>query len=263
MKPTIVITGATGAMGRAAVASMLNSGWHVVAACRNMDKMRTLFSDGNDDLELCHLDLSCKASIRAFVDAIKGRPIDALWNNAGTLMHHYCLNDEGMDLTFATNFVGTARLTMGLLPMLNDGASVLSTSSLSCYVSTSHRDFFALPQHRRYRRIQAYADSKMALTLWCQELARREQRLKVNCADPGVVDTDIINLGIPVIDWLCDRLARPLMRSPQQGIQSALAALHSDVSGYLFRNGRALPFPHKMVNLEVASRLYDRMLTLL
>lgn len=263
MKPTIVITGATGAMGRAAVAAMLADGWHVVAACRNMDKAHALFPDRNDDLELCHLDLSCKASIDAFVDAMKGRTLGALWNNAGTLMYRFAQNDEGLELTFATNFVGTARLTIGLLPMLPDGASVLSTSSLSCYVSTSHRDFFALPQHRRYRRIQAYADSKMALTLWCQELARREQRLKVNCADPGVVDTDIINLGIPVIDWLCDRLARPLMRSPQQGIQSALAALHSDVSGYLFRNGRALPFPHKMVNPEVASRLYDRMLTLL
>ncbi|MEO0853242.1 MAG: SDR family NAD(P)-dependent oxidoreductase, partial [Cyanobacteria bacterium J06648_11] len=83
-KHTVVITGASSGVGLQAARSLAQSGdWHVVMACRNLDKAKT---EGDrvgvpaDSRSLIHLDLSSLNSVRQFVKEFRdtGLTLDAL-----------------------------------------------------------------------------------------------------------------------------------------------------------------------------------------
>ena len=77
---TILVTGATGAMGGAAVAMLREHGYRVIGTSRKED------SEG-----WWALDISSAASIRQFCERIQQEHVrlDGLLNNAGTMMRHY------------------------------------------------------------------------------------------------------------------------------------------------------------------------------
>ena len=82
-----------------------------------------------------------------------------------------------------------------------------------------------------------YARSKRALTAFAVFLSKTElgNRIKINCADPGVVDSDMIRMS-RWFDGIADVLARPFMSTPKKGALSALSALNAKESGYIYHN---------------------------
>ena len=57
----------------------------------------------------------------------------------------------------------------------------------------------------------------------------------VNCADPGVVDTNMITMD-RWFDSLANVIARPFMSSPAVGASSTISALSSEHSGMIFKH---------------------------
>lgn len=258
MDKTIIITGATGAMGWEATLELLRRGFRVIMAVRNEKKALPLRESLSDErrsrCEIRPLDLSDLDSVHHFADEWR-EPLWGLFNNAGTLQRHHHISIDGYELTLATNFIGPAVLSTLLAPKMEQGGVIVNTSSLSCYVSSTHRDFFAPPSH--YRQVKAYADSKMALTLWSQAFATAlDGSVRVNCTDPGIVDTDILTMG----RW-CDRVAdilfRPLCKRPSEGIIPAIRALESNQSNCYFR-GRHKTIPYPFSNEKIAQELYHK-----
>ena len=81
--PTVVITGASSGVGLYAAKAMIKRGWHVVMACRDLQKAeKAAMSLGmsQDSYTLMHIDLGSLASVRQFVETFRssGRPLDAL-----------------------------------------------------------------------------------------------------------------------------------------------------------------------------------------
>lgn len=256
---TIIVTGATGAMGWEATKALLQRGFRVIMACRNLDKAASLFHQlptaDQKHVVILPLELSDRESIRQFVEAVKsdlqasGHTLYALFNNAGTLQRHYHPNNEGLELTYATNYQGTVLLTESLLPLIVPGGAIVNTSSLSCYVSDKHRNFLQEAQQsdpKHYRQVRAYANSKMALTLYTQQLAQREAgRLRVNATDPGIVDSNLLHMD-RWLDPIADLLFRPLCKRPAQGIIPAINALLGTATGHRYHGHRVSPFPRHM-----------------
>ena len=68
----------------------------------------------------------------------------------------------------------------------------------------------------------------------------KNKGITVNCADPGIVNTNIIRMDNKIIDTLCDIFFRPLIRTPKQGADTmayvALNEISNTVTGQLFHN---------------------------
>src|SRR3954452_16698784 len=81
---TVVITGATSGIGRAAATELARAGARVVLGVRNTERGDQVAAELPGGAEARPLDLTDLASVRAFAERWDG-PIDVLINNAGVI----------------------------------------------------------------------------------------------------------------------------------------------------------------------------------
>lgn len=246
-----IVTGATGAIGSSAVEQLRALGHTVIGTSRRTEH------EG-----FRPLDISSPQSIEAFVQSLEDDHIriDGLLNNAGTMLRKYETTPKGFERTLATNYLGTYHLTRRLLPLMNPGAHVVCTISLSCYVARLDCNLFQ-PDPAHYSQVKTYANSKMAVMLFAEELHRRHgDHLTVHVSDPGIVNSRMIHLD-RWFDSLADLIFRPFCKSPKQGAKPAInALLHpADESNplLLFRGNRHRAIPHRWEQPEMAKWLWD------
>ena len=89
----------------------------------------------------------------------------------------------------------------------------------------------AFAGHKHHGR-RTYADTKLALIYFSIALAQKSG-CRVNMADPGIVDTDMIRLG-RWFDPLTDIFFRPFCNSPHKGAMPAVNALCSGCNMQIF-----------------------------
>lgn len=112
--PLAIITGASSGVGLHATASLIDRGWHVIMACRDLNKTGAAAAGLGlpaDRYEIVHLDLASLESVRHFAEAFRERdqPLDALVCNAATylpLLKEPARSPEGYELSVATNYLG-------------------------------------------------------------------------------------------------------------------------------------------------------------
>lgn len=113
-KSTVVITGASSGVGLYSAKALAKRGWHVVMACRDLDKaQKAAQSVGipQDSYTLIHIDLGSLQSVRKFVENFRARglTLDALVCNAAIympLIKEPLRSPEGYELTVTTNHLG-------------------------------------------------------------------------------------------------------------------------------------------------------------
>lgn len=229
---TVLITGASGSMGSAAVEGLAAEGWSVIMACRNLEKGgqvrdAVLARHPDAQLELMRLDLASLASVREFAAALEGRRIDVLFNNAGTISRSYALTEDGYERTFQVNCVGPALLTSLLAPYLGKVVSMVSLTCSLVRIGPEYRG----DSEREFSQLGSYARAKLGMLLYTLEFGRRTG-IPVSVADPGIVNSNMISMG-RWFDPLADVLFRPLCASPRKGVGPALRAIRAggSVSG--------------------------------
>ena len=99
--------------------------------------------------------------------AEKHARLDVLINNAGVFKVPDSITPEGLDARFAVNTIAPYLLTKGLLPLLGTSGRVVNLSSAA--QSPVNPD--ALAGRVRLSDMAAYAQSKLALTMWSRTLA--------------------------------------------------------------------------------------------
>ena len=256
----VIVTGASGAMGAAATRALARQGRVVLMACRNVKKAETvrcgiLAELPEADIRIGRLDLASLDSVRAFSDGLGPEPVSALFNNAGVISREYSLTADGLENTFAVNYFGPVLLTKLLLPRMLSDAVVVNMVSLTCrYVTIDERSL--RPESKDFSQLGTYARAKLALLRFSQELARRNPGIRVNLADPGIVNSNMIDLG-HWFDSLADSLFRPFCKSPERGVQPALRALASEERNRYFVGKGSRPIPERYSNPGLDLRLWD------
>ena len=109
-----IVTGASSGVGLHATRALIDKGWHVIMACRDIPK--TVAAARELDLpetafEIMHLDLGSLQSVRDFyaVFRAQGRALDALVCNAATYLPQLKVpmrSPEGFEISVATNYLG-------------------------------------------------------------------------------------------------------------------------------------------------------------
>lgn len=113
-KRLAIVTGASSGVGLHTTRALIDKGWHVIMACRDLDKAAQ--AAHSLDLqeaayEIAHLDLGTLDSVRAFHDGfrVQGRALDALVCNAATYLPQLkepMRSPEGFEISVATNYPG-------------------------------------------------------------------------------------------------------------------------------------------------------------
>ena len=124
--PTAIVTGASSGVGLYGTMSLVERGWHVVMACRDLVKAAreaTALGIAPAQRTALQIDLGSLASVREFVDAFRatGRTLDALVCNAAVYLPRLTeprRSPEGFEISVATNHFGHFLLSMLLLPDL-------------------------------------------------------------------------------------------------------------------------------------------------
>ena len=124
--PTVIVTGASSGVGLYATQSLVARGWHVVMACRDLDKTRRareMLGIAPEQVTLLRLDLGSLAAVRSFAAdfSAAGLPLDALVCNAAVYLprlQQAQRSPEGFEISVATNHFGHFLLSKLLLPAL-------------------------------------------------------------------------------------------------------------------------------------------------
>ncbi|WP_107655675.1 SDR family oxidoreductase [Nocardia suismassiliense] len=196
---TILITGATSGIGLAAAQQCAAQGHRLVLVGRNPRKLadaatavRAAGACGVDTLEC---DFASQASIRQLAKSVLAQydRLDVLANNAGGYQKDRVETEDGIEATFAVNYLGGFLLTELLIDLMVRSAPsrILFTSSVLHFGATL--DFDDLGLARGYSGEQAYSRSKLADILYARALARRVEGtgVTVNAFHPGAVATGI------------------------------------------------------------------------
>src|SRR6266704_2560546 len=190
--------------------------------------------------------------------------LDALVNNAGVFRRHRHVTLDGLEETFAVNYLGGFLLTHLLLDPLKASAPsrVVNVSSSAHEGSRIH--FEDLQGEGRYSGFRAYGQSKLAQVLFTYELARRldGSGVTVNACHPGVIRT---NFGRDDWPWAV-HLVRPFFKSPEKGAETPIYLASSpEIEGvtgkYIVKRAPRRSSPASL-DVDVARRLYETSLRL-
>src|SRR3979490_748803 len=136
LHPTVVVSGATGAIGSTTAALLVRRGARVIALARPSKRLDALVDrlDGPDNrISSVSVDLSSMSSVRAAAREINrtGVRIDALLNLAAVFANAYHKTTDGSQLMPATHFFGPVLLTNLLRDRLLRGGRVITVTAPS------------------------------------------------------------------------------------------------------------------------------------
>lgn len=205
-------------------------------------------------LSYVYADLGSFAQIRAMVSRIYERfdRLDVLINNAGVIRSERRINQEGLEETFAINYIAPFLLTKLLLDLLKKGKSGRIVNVVS-RVQSNQLDFEDLQLEKGYTGVKAYAKSKTALILFTYLLAEKlqDKEITVNCLHPGVINTKLLRSAFGAG-------GAPLTEGAKTLVFAATAPELEKVSGKYFVNNRSKSSTEITYNKEVQKTLWKK-----
>ncbi|KAF0902373.1 hypothetical protein E2562_016216 [Oryza meyeriana var. granulata] len=252
---TAIITGATSGIGAETARVLAKRGARLVLPARSLktaeEARARLLAEcpAAGDVVVLPLDLSSLASVRRFAARFLalGLPLNLLINNAGKFADRFTLSDDGVEMTFATNYLGHFLLTKLLLEKMAETARKTGVEGRIVNVSSTIHSWFAgddavgyidgvIRRKIPYDPTRAYALSKLANVLHTRALADHLKEMKANvtanCVHPGIVRTRLIRERDGLVTNTVFFLASKLLKTiPQAAATTCYVAVHPAVAG--------------------------------
>ncbi len=264
-----LITGATSGIGAVTACALAERGATVIVAGRSPERSADTArwvqeQTGTPSVSFLVGDLSSQREIRQLAQQFQKRHqrLDVLINNAGALYSRRQLTVDGIEMTFAVNYLAPFLLTNLLLDQLRASAP----SRIINVSSEAHRwarlDFDDLQSERGYFGFRVYGQAKLALLMFTYELARRlaGTGVTVNALHPGFVATGFA-LNNPGITRLLWRLLTLLAISPERGAETSIYLAASPevegVTGSYYKKRRPIHSSAASYDLDASHRLWD------
>ncbi|MDT0594618.1 SDR family NAD(P)-dependent oxidoreductase [Glaciecola petra] len=174
MSKTILLTGGTDGIGFETAKKLVLRGHTILLHGRNPQKLedtKALLMRLNKSAQIrtYRADFSKMTEVEQLIRSITSdyQSIDVLINNAGVFKTSATINDANLDVRFIVNTIAPYALTKGLLSLFDNTSRVINLSS----AAQSSVDLAALQGKKVMSDNNAYAQSKLAITMWTFQLA--------------------------------------------------------------------------------------------
>jgi NAD(P)-dependent dehydrogenase (short-subunit alcohol dehydrogenase family) len=239
-----IVTGANTGLGFETAKALAQKEAKVILACRNLQKAEAAKAEiikaiPQADLDIIQIDLSKLASVRQFAKEFlaKYNQLDLLINNAGVMMPPYSKTEDGFELQMGANHFGHFLLTGLLLDTILETpySRIVSLSSIAH--KRGEINFDDLQWEKNYKKMPAYAQSKLANLMFAFELNRRLQNKEGHhtiavAAHPGVSNTELARHFPKLLVWIMMPLFSFMIHAPEKGaLPTLMAALDPSVKG--------------------------------
>lgn len=198
---TVLITGGNRGIGKETAILCASLGAEVIIACRDVSSgnlvAKEIIKSGYITPQVIQMDLSSIDSIIKsikYISETRGK-IDILINNAGIVSPERKVNQNGIESTIQTNYIGSFILTESLLPYLNksNDPRIVFVSSIGHYLKKFNFDDFF--EQKDFSTVGSYGHSKMAALMYIRTLTKTQPNIRVYAIDPGCVLTDIVKVS--------------------------------------------------------------------
>jgi NAD(P)-dependent dehydrogenase (short-subunit alcohol dehydrogenase family) len=266
---TILITGVNSGLGYETMRVLAMRGAHIIGFARNMEKAQEACARVGGKTTPVACELTDFNAVVAAAETVKSLniPIDVLICNAGIMELPKLEQVYGIEKQFVVNYLGHFILVNRLLDRVKaaaQGRIVVVSSGRYKSAPPAGIQFDNLSGEKGYDPLAAYGQSKLAIALFAQELARRLEGTTVtsNSVLPGVIMT---NLGryLPFWKILVSKLMGwTFMRSVEQGVATtcyvATNPALAKVSGQMFLNCKPItPEGSHMGDTALATKLWN------
>ncbi len=226
-----MVTGANSGIGKATALALAQMGATVVMVCRDRARGEQARSEittksKNTAVDLLQADLSSQQSIRQLVENFQHHytHLHVLINNAGASFPGRRETVDGLEMTFAVNYLAPFLLTNLLLDVLKASAPARIVNVSSNSHEAGYIQLDDLQEEKHYRSMHVYGQSKLAVVLFTYELARRLQGTGVtaNCLHPGFVATNFAQRDVGPAFRLLVKVIGSFGASPQEGAKTSI-----------------------------------------
>ncbi len=236
---TILITGATGGIGKQTAMTLAKTGARVIVTGRSQINGEAAVNEiqrhsSNHQVDLLLADLSTQKGIRSLVGQFdqKYDQLDILINNAGLVESEWRLTEDGVEADFAVNVIAPFLLTHLLMEHLKASPSA-RVISLTGGEAKGKIDLDNLQAEHSFSGLNTYSHSKLVMMALMYEYSQRIQaeNVTINVCYPGQASTNMTRSVTPQMLPGFMRLIWPLFKSMMRddGGQSAAKASRSSV----------------------------------
>lgn len=222
----VLVTGATSGIGLAGALRIALEGGEVIATGRDKSRLDKLRSQLPSTATVLQNDAGELADIEILPRLIrKLGPLDGVWLNAGSARVAALdeLTPEVFDLVIGTNLKGPMLQMASLASHIDEGASIVLTSSTAAYEGSPSASVYAA------------AKGAMIAVARCWASALGNRNIRVNTLVPGPIDTSFRDFMDPAFRErfeadVTSRLALPRVGTAEEAAAVALFLLSSDAA---------------------------------
>ncbi len=272
----VVVTGSNSGIGKATAKILAEMGSTVILAVRNREKGEhardeIVSETGHKQIVVMVCDLASRDSIKKFVLDFKDKyaKLDVLINNAGAVFAKRQLTIDGIESSIAVNYLGPFQLTQELLPILKKSAPSRIINVSSGLSQNAQINLEDLQHTLNYRGMNSYANSKLMLTMYTIEQAKRLMNTKVtaNVVEPGFVATNLGRNSGSLLNSIMFSLVRPFQINPEKAAENTIYVATSpeleEVTGKIFAKKQEKDGPPIIRDDEIRSNLWKKTLSLI
>lgn len=238
--PTVVVTGATGAIGSATVAALKQRRASVITLTRPA------------------FDLASFASVRKAARELNGQVahIDALLHIAGVFRTTYQKSADSIESMFEVNHLGPFLLTNLLRDKLAGGGRVITVTA----PSGTRVDVDRLVDRDQFSPMHSFSASKAANLMFTFELARRGRRwdVRANAFHPGIIKSNLMRDVPRVVRFAQQIFGSPPQRTAHDIVELALSPAFAGTTGWFFKGTRRIDPPKSVTDIAHQDELWKR-----
>ena len=245
-----MVTGANSGIGYCVALSIARAGGTVHLVCRNEERglearERIILESNNQSVYLHLCDLSNTKEVIRFCCEFKatGAPLDVLVHNAGCMVNTRTMNEDNLEVSFATN-------TLAMYVVTNQFAALLERSKDPRVVTVSSGGMLTVKlglgnlnsTEGKFDALFVYALNKRQQLVIMRQWSKQYNSIHFSSMHPGWADTPAVRTSMPKFYWLM----RHKLRTPQQGADTVhwlcvTARLREFPSGSFFQDREAVP----------------------
>ena len=226
---TVAITGATGGIGQELCKFLLQNEMNLILLDRNYAKSKALGEEllktyKSAKIEYITVDLSDLNSCKTACKKLKTKQIDFLIHNAGAYKIPRNKTKEGYDNVFQINFVSPYFITKQLMPYINEKVIVVGSIAHNySKINANDIDFSNIKAPSK-----VYGNAKRFLMFSMFELFKKESKVKLVVAHPGITFTNITAHYPKLIFAIIKHPMKIIFHKPKKAMRPITSALSED-----------------------------------